>query len=96
MSQLSNTSLQNDKLRLRLFINDLPIDTDTEIRLNRKIEQLIATQDRNSKREADRRTLETIAALLNGDANQVEVVQNYVHNKLLMYKHQADSGKEKA
>ena len=30
----------------------------------------------------DRRTLETIASLLNGDDNQVEVVKNYVRNKL--------------
>lgn len=34
---------------------------------------------------ADRRTLETIAALLNGDHNQVEVVRGYIHNKLKMY-----------
>lgn len=33
----------------------------------------------------DRKTLETIGALLNGDDNQVDVVKNYIHNKLRMY-----------
>jgi hypothetical protein len=34
---------------------------------------------------ADQKSLETIASLLNGDDNQVEVVQGYIRNKLLMY-----------
>lgn len=34
--------------------------------------------------EADRKTLETIASLLNGDHNQAEVVKGYVRNKLLV------------
>lgn len=33
---------------------------------------------------ADRKSLETIAALLNGDHNQVAVVEGYVRNKLSM------------
>src|SRR4051812_24408614 len=36
------------------------------------------------EREADRRTLETIASLLNGDSIQVEVVKGYIRNKLKM------------
>ncbi len=35
---------------------------------------------------SDLRTLETVAALLNGDHNQVTVTMNYVTNKLQMYR----------
>lgn len=34
--------------------------------------------------EANRRTLETVSALLNGDNNQINVVKGYVDNKLKM------------
>jgi ribosomal protein L40E len=43
---------------------------------------------------ADRRTLETIASLLNGDASQVEVVKGYVRNKLEMYQDRLTKGGE--
>lgn len=41
-AQPSDTNLQKDRLRLKLLINNLPIDTETELRLNQKIDQLIA------------------------------------------------------
>lgn len=36
--------IEEQRLKLKLFINDLPIDSDTEKRLNDKIEQLIANE----------------------------------------------------
>jgi hypothetical protein len=53
-----------------------------------KIEQLVKAHER----EADTRTLETIASLLNGDSNQVEVVKGYVRNKLLLRRPKPQAG----
>lgn len=36
--------IEEQRLKLKLFINDLPIDSDTEKRLNDKIEQLKANE----------------------------------------------------
>jgi hypothetical protein len=56
-----------------------------------EIVQLHKTQAALRESEADRKSLETIASLLNGDYNQVDVVKGYIHNKLEMY---AQEGKK--
>lgn len=50
-----------------------------------RAKQALTTLIAQREQAADRKTLETVATLLNGDSNQLEVVKNYVWNKLKMY-----------
>lgn len=71
--------------RLREFLDDSVVDAMQRDYVSRAEHERLV-------QEADRKTLETIAALLNGDANQVAVVKGYVRNKLELMKQLTDGG----
>lgn len=72
-------------------VKDLPKDELVRFTLQfSKAKASILAHEAASVREADRKTLETIAAILNGDDNQVETAKAYIRNKLAVLRDGTD------
>jgi len=67
--------LQNGEWGVSIFAGHRDI-------LVKELMKFIATYRKKWEAEADRATIETIYALLNGDENQVVVAKSYIWNKL--------------
>lgn len=76
---IANSVLEADQQvqDVRLYIESRPANDDLS-RVLMMLQRPLQIGDYSQ----DRRTLETISSLLNGDSNQVEVVQGYIWNKL--------------